>query len=295
MSLKEKKILITGGSGFIGLNLMRRLEKLKAKTINYDISRGDDISDAKRLEQVIRQKFDIIFHLAGFSGSSESNNNIEKSFKINTLATVNLFDLVLKHSPKTKIILSNSRLEYGKPQYLPVEEKHPTLPTSTYGLSKLLASQMALAYHKSNSLKVTIFRTSNVYGPHPKQHTQDYNIINHFIDLAKKNGCIDIYGDGNQLRDYLYIDDMVDAFILGTKLKKNGQIFNLGYGKGIKFKEMVKLIIKIVGKGQVKFVKWPSSFEKVETGSYVTNISKFTKETGFSPKINFIEGIKRTI
>src|SRR3989344_6714124 len=157
MNFKGKKILITGGLGFIGSNLSLRFKRQGADLTIFDIANGDDIQDYKNLKKAIFQKFDVIFHLAGFSGSKESNENVEESFKINTFAAANLFELVLKYSPKTKIILSNSRLEYGKPQYLPVDEKHPTLPTSAYGLSKLIATQIALVFHKLKGLNVTIF------------------------------------------------------------------------------------------------------------------------------------------
>src|SRR3972149_7816745 len=222
MTFKGKNILITGGLGFIGSNLSRRLEELGAQISIFDIAKGDDICDIDKVKKVIKEKPDVIYHLAGFSGSRESNENIEKSFNINTFATVNLFELVLKYSPKAKIILSNSRLEYGKPQYLPVDEKHPTLPTSAYGLSKLITTQMALIYHKSNGLNVAIFRTSNVYGPHPTSKFSGYNIINHFIDIAKSNGTLTIYGDGKQLRDYIFIDDLTEAFMLAADKNTSG-------------------------------------------------------------------------
>src|SRR3989338_1914463 len=240
MTFKGKNILITGGLGFIGSNLSRRLEELGAHISIFDIGKGDDICDVKKIRNAIKNKPEVVYHLAGFSGSKESNENIEESFKINTLATVNLFELVLKYSPKTKVILSNSRLEYGKPQYLPVDEKHLTIPTSAYGLSKLIAGQMALVY-KSNGLKVTIFRTSNVYGPHPFSKFSGYNIINHFIDIAKNNGTLTIYGDGEQLRDYIFVDDLVKAFVLAGGKNASGEIYNLGFGKGIKLKDMAKM------------------------------------------------------
>ena len=295
MNFKGKKILITGGLGFIGSNLSLRLKKLGADLTIFDIASGDDIQDYKNLKKAISQKFDIIFHLAGFSGSRESNENVEESFKINTFASVNLFGLVLKYSPKTKVILSNSRLEYGKPQYLPVDEKHPTLPTSAYGLSKLIATQMALVYHKSNGLKVTIFRTSNVYGPHPSSKFSGYNIINYFIDIAKNNGILSIYGDGKQLRDYIFIDDLTEAFMLAADKNTSGEIYNLGFGKGISLKDMAKKIIDKVGRGRLVFKDWPGDYLEVETGSYISDINKIKKELGFLPKTGFDRGIEKTI
>lgn len=297
MNLKNKKILVTGGSGFIGSNLTAKLEQLGTDITIFDLGKGDDIENSTKLEEIVKKKFDIIYHLAGFSGSNISNQNITKSFRINTFATTTLCRLVLKHSPKTKVILSGSRLEYGQPQYLPVDEKHPTNPTSAYGLSKLAATQMGLIYNKKYGLDVTIFRTSNVYGPHKNQEFAGYNVINNFIDMAKNDKILTIYGNGNQERDYIYIDELVDAFILAVKDPKisSGQIYNLGFGKGIKFKEMIALILNKVGKGKIKHTKWPKSYEVVETGSYVSDISKIKKHLGFVPKISFEEGIVKTI
>lgn len=288
------KALVTGGSGFIGSNLIKKLQELAWETFNFDQAEGFDITNTKQLEKIIKNKFDIIYHLAGFSGSERSNRDKIKSFKINTLATVNLLELASKYSPKSKLILSSSRLEYGVPHYLPVDEKHPKLPTSIYGLSKLAAAEMALVFHQTRNLDVIIFRTSNVYGPHSKTAFSGYNIINNFVDIAKENGILTVYGEGKQERDYLFIDDFVDAFILSSKIKKSGQIFNLGFGKGIEFRKMIELIVKIVGKGKIKYVKWPKDFHTVETGSYVSDITKFMKETGFRPKVNFEEGVRRT-
>ncbi len=296
MKLKDKKILVTGGLGFIGSHFCQKLKKLDANVRIFDIGNGDDIEDPKKLEDVISKKFDIIYHLAGFSGPSESNKNIKKSFGINTFSTVDLCELILKYSPKSKLILSSSRLEYGKPKYLPVDEEHPTNPISAYGLSKLAATQMALVYNKRYGLNVTIFRTSNVYGSHKKKQFPGYNIINDFIDKAKEGEALTIYGDGNQERDYIYVSDLVEAFAAAACQNiSTGQIYNLGYGKGIKFKDMVSLISNKVGKGEVKFVPWPKSYKDVETGSYISDISKIKKQLGFSPKIGFEEGIVKTI
>lgn len=295
MNLKKKRMLITGGAGFIGGNLRLRLAKLGAKVDIYDQVDGNDITDTNNLASFIRRKYDAVYHLAGFSGSRESNLEREKSFNINTLATAALCELIVKFSPKTKLIVSSSRLEYGKPQYLPVDEKHPTMPTSAYGLSKLCATQIALVFAKNNGLDVTVFRTSNAYGSHILNKFSGYNVINHFVDLVKTNKSLTIFGRGSQKRDYLYVDDLVDAFILASQKKSYGQIYNLGFGQGIKLVEMAKLIISTVGGGRIKFVKWPKDYQLIETGDYISNISKAKKDLGFSPKVDFKEGIRKTI
>jgi len=295
MNLTGKRILITGSEGFIGAALQERLQKLGYKVSGYDIAKGDDIADAEKLEKIVRKKFDVIYHLAGFSGSNKSNSDVQKCFGLNSIATANLIKLILEYSPKTKLILSGSRLEYGKPQYLPVDENHPTTPNSAYGISKLASTQLALVFARSHNLKTTIFRTSNVYGPHKKGSFKGYNVINYFIDEAKKGNTLTVFGDGKQTRDYIYIEDLVEAFVKGLQKEADGQIYNLGYGQPIEFVRMIKSIVKTVGKGKVKFIKWPPDFKGVETGSYVSNIGKIKKDLGFVPKTDFARGIKLTV
>lgn len=290
------RALITGGAGFIGTNLQRKLKEYKAHFEVFDKANGQNIENEKQVASAVGEKFDVIFHLAGTSGSAASNADPQKSFATNTFATVNLCKQIVKFSPKTKLIISSSRLEYGKPQYLPVDENHPTIPISAYGLSKLAATQMAIIYRKNYNLDVVIFRTSNVYGPHPKNQFSGYNIVNFFIDQAQKNKSLTIFGDGDQKRDYLYIDDLTQAFILAAKAKTpKNPIFNLGLGKPIKFLQMVQIIIKVVGRGKLRFVKWPKDAKEVETGDYVSDITKIKKELGFVPKTSFDEGIKKTL
>ena len=295
MIVKNKKILITGGKGFIGRNLVKKLEEKGALVSIFDLADNHDIQNKNQLQDFIKRKYDVIYHLAGLSGSQRSVQQKLNFIEVNTLAAIDLFELLIKHSPKTKLIISSSRLEYGSPIYLPVDENHPTVPTSTYGVSKLAATQLALIYHFKNNLDVTIFRTSNVYGPHYSSQFPNYNVVNHFIDLAKQGKTIEIFGKGEQKRDYLFIDDLVDAFLLAATQKSSGNIYNLGSGWGIKFKDMANLIIKKIGKGRLKFVKWPDNLRSVETGSYITDITKIKKELGFDPKIDFEEGILKTL
>jgi UDP-glucose 4-epimerase len=296
MNLKTKKILITGSRGFIGSNLNRYLTSKGSTVETFDLENGKDVTNEKSLTDSVKKKFDVIIHLAGFSGSRESNEEIYKSFYINTFPTAKLCDLICKFSPKTKLILSSSRLEYGIPKYLPVDEKHPINPISAYGLSKLASTQMAIVYFLQRNLNVTVFRTSNVYGPHAQKKFEGYNLVNYFIDLAKSEKEITIFGNGNQQRDYIYIDDLMDAFTSAIiNVKSIGQIYNLGSGKGISLKEMAQTIIGAVGKGKIKFINWPKKYQEVETGNYVTNLKKINTELNFSPKVKFEDGIKMTI
>lgn len=295
MNLKRKKILVTGGKGFIGTNLVEKLSKKGALVTTFDLSDGFDIQNESQLKDFIKRKFDVIYHLAGLSGTKTSNESKLEFIKSNTLASITLFNLVIKYSPKTKLIVSSSRLEYGNPRYLPVNENHPVLPTTVYGLSKLATTQLAIIYNQKNDLDVAIFRTSNTYGPHPNSEYSGYNVINYFVNLAHANKILNIYGEGEQERDYIFIDDLIDAFLLAIKDRAKGKIYNLGFGKGIKIRDMAKIILEKVGKGKLKFVKWPDDLKLIETGSYISDLAKIKKELGFSPKVSFEEGIERTI
>lgn len=293
--MTKKRSLITGGSGFIGSHLKTKLEKGGFHVDVYDREHSQDIRNTNQLKRFVKNEYDVIFHLAGYSGSKESNEDTFNFYQINTMATINLMELIIKYSPGTKIILSSSRLEYGKPLYIPVDEKHKTEPTSAYGLSKLSATQMAQVFGETKNLQYMVFRTSNVYGLHTEKKFSGYNLINYYIDQAGKGKNLTIFGEGNQLRDYIYIDDLTKAFIMGAKSNIHKQIYNLGYGKGISLVEMANLIIKIAKKGRIKLVNWPKEYKSIETGSYISDISRIKEELGFRPKIGFEEGIQKTL
>lgn len=295
MNLKRKRVLVTGSDGFIGSRLLRKLQHLRAKVDQFDLSLKLDITNSLKLESYVKKKYDLIYHLAGISGTSQTMQTITNCINTNFQTTKNLIDLVLKYSPHTKIVLSGSRLEYGKPAYLPVDENHPQEPDTIYGITKLFCTQYAMSLAKSKRLNVTVFRTSNVYGPHPSKSFSGYNVINHFIDLALNNKSMTVFGKGEQKRDYIYIDDLVRGFVLASQEKANGHVYNLGFGKAIKFNKMIKTIKKIAGSGKIVSRPWPIHYQKVETGDYVSNISKIKKHLGFNPKINFKEGIEKTV
>lgn len=299
---KNKKVLVIGGTGFIGSNLVAHLGKLGCRLWAFTRSKRGffdgcyycqgDIAESQEVGKIIKNKFDLIFHCAGFSGQTSSERKPFISFRNNVLGTINLLKSVKKYSNQTKIIFTNSRLEYGRAQYLPVDENHSTKPMSFYGIDKLLSTLYALQYFKIFKIPVVIFRISNVYGPHQNFHFSSYNVINYFIDLASRGQNLIIFGKGEQVRDYLYIDDLIEVLLLaGIKRKAEGQVYNVGWGRSIKFKQMIKIIASKTNV-KIKYISWPSNYRKIETGSYISDIRKIKNHLGWYPKIKPEQGIE---
>ena len=248
----------------------------------------------------LSQKFiilpEILQILVGLSGQVNSNIHAHESFEVNVLAYLQFLNLVRFKLPNAHLIFSSSRLEYGKPVYLPVDEQHPIQPLSLYGIHKHLISDYCQFLFRVHQFPTTVIRTSNPYGPHKFRRNHSYNVINYFVDLALKNKEIKLFGGGRQQRDYLYIDDLVEAFLaIEQNPKSFGKIYNVGSGKGITLNQISTVIVSQAGKGIIKILPWPDEYKQVETGDYISDISKITKEIKWKPKTSLSEGIRNTI
>lgn len=304
--MKKRRCLIMGATGFIGTNLMRRLITYGHEVISFSTSPESpiknvmhiqgDIRNKRLIKKLIKAKPDDIICLMGLSGQSYSNQRQYKSFELNVSSYFYLLDTVVALAPASKIIFSSSRLEYGKPHYLPVDENHPIKPLSYYGLHKHLVTDYCQFLHTKYGLHTIVLRTSNPYGPHPIQRNDYYNVINYFIDQALKDKEILIYGKGLQKRDYIYVDDVVSAIIAIPLHKKTaGKIYNIGSGKGITLIDAAREIIRQIKKGKILFVSWPKKEKEVETGDYISNITKIHQDIGWKPRYSFVQGISQTL
>lgn len=303
--MKDKRVAVVGSTGFIGKHLVRRLLRSRVQVLS--IARRNlelpgithvkaDIRKQGTIDKIISTKPDTLILLAGISGQTNTETHEKESSSVNVIAQIAILDAVAKNLPRCHVIFSSSRLEYGKPQYLPVDESHPTSPLSAYGRQKKQVTEYCLKLYKSRGLPVTILRTSNVYGPHPIGTKPTYNIVNYFIDQVLYNETVSIYGKGGQLRDQLYIDDFVAAVMSTLNSPRSlGQVYNVGSGVGIPIIKIANLIIKFAGKGRIKTIPWPTEEKLVETGDYVSDIRKITRDLGWRPRITIEEGIKKTL
>lgn len=310
MTDKKHKILIIGGLGFIGKNLYIGFKEKGVDPdifSNVDIGKTDpfnsvftgrmitgDIASQKDIEKIVGD-YSIIYSLAGISGAAMSNYSPLRDIEINVSGHLNILEACRKMNQEVKIVFPSSRLVYGRPQHLPVDEEHHLNPQSVYAIHKLTAENYYLLYRKLHGIKSIVLRISNPYGPYQDFSVRNYGIINHFIMQAIKGETIHIFGDGAQMRDYLYISDLTDLMIRFAKQETSSNIYNIGLGKGISLRQAVMEMKKHLPDIHFEFVPWPKDYLEVETGDYITDTTRIHHETGWKPGISIEEGIKLSI
>lgn len=310
----NKNVLITGGLGFLGSNLAHKLLKLGANITLLDnlnpLYGGNkfnisDISDSIKIvigdmrdENLLKpliKTTDIIFHFGSQVRYIDSLSMPYEDLDLNARATLNLLELCRENNSNAKIIFSSSRMVLGKIGGIIYNEMSPTNPLSLYGIHKLTSEKYLLMYYKDFNIRCTIFRITNPYGPRQQIKHNKYSLVGWFIRQAMENRTINIFGDGEQIRDYIYIDDMIESMCIASiKEESNGEIINLGSGVGSKFKDMVESVIRIVGTGSLEYIPWPKDYENIETGHSIADINKLKGITGYSPKYNLEKGIEKT-
>ena len=305
----KKRVLVTGGLGFIGFNLVRALESAGAEIgvlshswpPEHESALGDvtffkgDIRDPAVTDQAVAGN-ELIFHLAGKSGPAASNASPLDDLDVNSRGTLTLLDSCRRLNSSVKVVFPSSRLVYGHASKLPVTEDAPTAPLSIYGIHKLAAEQYLLLYQRLHGLRATILRITNPYGPFQRPEQNRYGIVNWFIHEAVHGHTLTVYGDGKQLRDYIHVDDAVDAMLTaGLAPEADGKIFNVGSGRGVSFVDMAEHVIKSAGRGRLKHVEWPADAALVETGDFVADTSLIAKQLGWKALIPLESGIEDVI
>jgi UDP-glucose 4-epimerase len=313
-TMRGEKVLITGGLGFIGSNLAHRLVALGAEVTLYDACLDPygwnpanikeikedvrvvraDVRDADELDKHVHGK-DIVFHMAAQVGREISMADPALDIDINCNGTLNLAKSCAASANGAKVVYAGSRGQIGEPIYLPVDEGHPTNPTDVYGVNKLAAEKYLFLYGKAFGFPIVSLRLNNVYGPRCQMRNSFYGILNWFMKNAICNEEITVYGEGRQTRDYVYIDDVVTAFLLAAKSPRaNGELYFVGSGVETVFLEMVKGVIKAVGKGKYVHVPFPPQRKNIDIKRFVITYSKIYEHLGWQPAIGLEEGIAKT-
>ncbi|WAL60532.1 NAD-dependent epimerase/dehydratase family protein [Thermocoleostomius sinensis] len=305
-----KKVLITGGLGFIGSNLAIRLTHMGADVTIVDSMIPDyggnvfniepikdkvrinfsDVRDSHSMEYLVKGK-DYLFNLAGQVSHIDSMTDPLTDLDINTRAQVFILEACRKFNPTVRVVFAGTRQIYGKPHYLPVDEKHPIYPTDVNGINNLAGEWYHILYHNVYGLNTVSLRLTNTFGPRQLLKHNRQGFIGVFVRQIIQGEKIRIFGDGLQLRDMNYVDDVVDALLLaGAKEECYGDIFNLGGSEVISLLDLVKLLVELNGGGEYEIVPFPPEKKRIDIGDYYGDCRKFSELTGWQPKTPLRDG-----
>jgi UDP-glucose 4-epimerase len=312
---REKRVLITGGLGFIGGTLAIRLVGLGARvtisdamipeyggnlfniepvkdrvTVNFS-----DVRDEMSMNYLVRDK-DYIFHLAGQTSHVLSLSNPFPDIDINIKGTAILMEACRKYNRGAKVIYTGTRGQYGPAAKLPVSEDAPTNPRGIYEISNLTAEQIINVYHDIHGIESVLLRLTNIYGPRAQMRHSRYVVANWFIRLALDDETIHVFGDGRIKRDFLYVDDCVDAILMSALCDDAvGEIFNVGMDKYSNFLELAQTIVEEAGSGRWEFAPFTPERAAQEPGDFYSDITKVRRVVGWEPATGLREGVRRTI
>ena len=315
IGLKDKRVLVTGGLGFIGSNLSARLVELGARVTIVDNMMPrlggnlfnvkeimeqvhinfSDVRDAHSMDYLVKGQ-NVIFHLAGQVNHVDSIRNPIQDLDINCRGTLVLLESCRKYNREAKIIFAGTRGEYGASVKLPVAEDHPTNPKGIYAVTNLTAEKMVLVYHDVHQIPGACLRITNTYGPRHQMAHDEYGVVNWFIRKAIDGELIPVFGDGRILRDFLFVDDAVECFLSVADCPRTfGEVFNVGTGIPYSFTDLGKKIVEIAGTGKTAFTEFTKERKEVEPGDYYTDISKIERVVGWKPRTPLDEGLRKTI
>ena len=310
-----KEILITGGLGFIGSNLARSLVTQGANltlvdslipqyggnAFNIDDIKNKvavnvcDVRDTFAMEHLIQGK-EYLFNLAGQTSHLDSMADPHTDLDINAAAQLSILEVCRKENPDIKIVFASTRQLYGRPDYLPVDEKHPIRPVDVNGINKLAGEWYHLLYNNVYGIRACALRLTNTYGPRMRVKDARQTFLGIWIRLLIEGRPIKVFGDGLQLRDFNYVDDCVEALLLaGASDQANGKVYNLGGSEVIGLKDLSKMMVNLGHGGSFELAPFPSERKAIDIGDYYSDFSLITKELGWVPKIDLKDGLKRTL
>lgn len=312
---KGVKVLITGGLGFIGSSLARRLVGLGAHVTLVDSLipeyggnpfNVEDIRDRVRINVCdVRDPFalkflvqgqNFLFNLAGQTSHMDSMADPHADLAINATAQLSLLETCRKVNPGLRLVFASTRQLYGKPDYLPVDEKHPIRPVDVNGINKLAGEWYHLLYSNVYGIRACALRLTNTYGPGMRVKDARQTFLGIWIRNLIEGKPIKVFGDGLQLRDFNYVDDCVDALLMsGADDRATGKVFNLGSSEVINLKDLAALLVRLNHQGRFEMVPFPAERKSIDIGDYYSNYQLITETLGWAPKVDLRTGLARTL
>lgn len=309
-----RKVLITGGLGFIGSHLARRLADDGAEVtvvdslipeyggnlfnvsefadrITVNIS---DVRDEHGLRYLIRDK-DLLFNLAGQTGHLDSMADPETDLDINGRAQLAILETCRKANPEIKIVFASTRQIYGRPEYLPVDEKHPVRPVDVNGINKAAGEAYHILYNDIYGIRACALRLTNTYGPHMRVRDARQTFLGIWIRQVVRGEPFEVW-EGSQLRDFTYVDDAVEAFLAAALDEgANGRTFNLGGLEAISLHDLAGLLVKVNGGGEYETRTFPPERKRIDIGDYYADYASIRKAIGWAPRVPLEVGLARTL
>lgn len=313
-SYRNKDTLITGGLGFIGSTLAIQLVRLGANVtvldslvpehggnwFNIEPVKNDlrvNIADMRDLNalNILVQHQDYIFHLAGQVSHGDSMRDPHGDLGVNCVSTMNLVEACRHHNRDARLVFTSTRQVYGRPNVLPVAEDHPTTPVDVNGINKLAAEYYHLLYDHTYGVRSSVLRLTNTYGPRQQIRNDRQGFIGILIRQALKGEKIKVFGTGEQVRDFNYVDDVVQALLLaGAEDNCHGRVFNLGAPNRYSILEFVSILDELCNVDH-EVVPFPQDKRIIDIGDYYGDYSAFRGVTGWQPRVDLREGLERTI
>jgi UDP-glucose 4-epimerase len=308
------KVLITGGLGFIGSNLARRLVDLGAAVTlvdslvpEYGGNRFniDGLEDRVRVNiSDVRDPYSLRTHLAGqdflfnLAGQTSHLDSMEDPFtdlEINCRAQLSILETCRQFNPTARIVFASTRQIYGRPERLPVNERHPLRPVDVNGINKLAGEFYHRLYHDVYELPACVLRLTNTYGPRMRIKDARQTFVGVWIRLLLEGKPFEVWG-GQQLRDFTYVDDCVEALLLAAvRPEAAGQVFNLGGGEVTSLVDLAQLLVELNGVGHFEQREFPADRKRIDIGDYYADDALIRKTLGWRPNVSLREGLKRTL
>jgi UDP-glucose 4-epimerase len=311
----NKNVLITGGLGFIGSQLAARLVSLGAHVTLVDSLIPEyggnlanveaikdkvqiniaDVRDEHSMDYLVRER-DFLFNLAGQTSHADSMTNPYTDLDINCRAQLSILEACRKHNQKIKLVFASTRQIYGKPDYLPVDEQHLLHPTDVNGINKMAGEWYHILYNNVYGIRAVSLRLTNTYGPCMRVKDARQTFLGIWIKRLIEGQPIDVFGDGKQLRDFNYVDDVVDAMLFSAADEAaNGQIYNLGSDEVVSLADLAQMMVEVNGSGEFRIVPFPPERKAIDIGDYYANYYKVKHALGWQPHIKLREGIRRSL
>ncbi len=311
----RRRVLITGGLGFIGSNLSHKLVELGAEVLLVDsliptyggnLFNVVDIQDQVRINiadmrdehglRYLVQEQEVIFNLAGQVSHTDSMADPYTDLEINARSQLSLLETCRHHNPQAKLIFASTRQIYGRPTYLPVDERHPLQPTDVNGINKLAGEWYHIVYHQVYGLKTVSLRLTNTYGPRMRIKDARQTFIGWWLRQIIEGQTLQIYGDGLQVRDFNYVDDVVEAMLIAAATDAaNGQIYNLGGDEPINLLNLARLLVEINGRGDYELIPFPPDRQRIDIGDYYGDYRKIRSKLGWRPQTGLRMGFRQTL